>query len=78
MQLSKAFDPTALVAALKAKGLVDAEAMVNADVLPTFFDWLNSSVSMDVPAPYGTIATRILSDLESKALAEIAALEAKI
>lgn len=77
MQLTKAFDPMALIAALKAKGIQGAEQLVN-DELPVIFDWLNSSVSMVVPAPYGMIATGVLTDLEAKAQAEIQALEQKI
>lgn len=77
MQLTKAFDPQALIAALKAKGIADAEQLVN-DELPVVFDWLNTSVGMVAPAPYGTIAQGVLVDLEQKAMAEIQALEAKV
>lgn len=77
MTLTKAFDPSALVAALKSAGVTDAEKLVN-DALPVVFDWLNTSVSMAVPAPYGIIASTVLSELESKALAELNLLEAKI
>lgn len=77
MQLQKAFDPAPLIAALEAKGIKDAEQLVN-DELPVVFDWLNSSVGMVAPLPYGAIAVSVLGDLEAKALAEIAALEAKV
>lgn len=77
MQLSKAFDPVALISALKTAGIADAEKLVN-DELPIVFDWLNSSVAMVAPAPYGMIANGVLTDLEAKAMAEIQALEAKI
>lgn len=74
MQLSKAFDPTALITALKTAGIADAEKLVNADVLPTFFDWLNSSVSMEV-GPYAVIVTGVLTELETKAVAALTAIE---
>lgn len=77
MTLTKAFDPTALIAALKTAGIADAEKLVN-DELPIIFDWLNSSVAMVVPAPYGMITSGILADLEAKAQAELVALEAKV
>jgi hypothetical protein len=77
MKLSKAFDPAALISALKAAGIADAEKLVN-DELPIIFDWLNTSVAMVVPSPYNVIATGVLSDLETKAQAELVALEAKI
>ena len=75
MTLTKAFDPSALIAALEAKGIGDAEQLVN-DELPIIFDWLNSSVALVVPAPYGMIATGVLSDLEAKATVAIQGLEA--
>lgn len=77
MQLTKAFDPNALISALKTAGIADAEKLVN-DELPIVFDWLNSSVSMVAPVPYGMIATGVLTDLEAKALDQIKALEAKV
>lgn len=77
MTLTKAFDPTALISALEAKGINDAKQLVN-DELPMIFDWLNSSVAMVVPAPYNVIAGGILSDLEAKAQAEIQALTASL
>ena len=77
MTLTKAFDPSALVAALKSTGVADAEKLVN-DALPVVFDWLNSSVSMAVPAPYGMIVSTVLSELESKALAALNVSEGKI
>lgn len=77
MTLTKAFDPSALVAALKSAGVADSEKLVG-DCLPIVFDWLNTSVGMAVPAPYGIIASTVLSELESKALAELNILEAKI
>ncbi len=77
MTLAKAFDPAALVDALKTVGVADAEKVVN-DCLPIVFDWLNTSVHMAVPAPYGIIASTVLSELENGALAEINSLEAKI
>lgn len=77
MKLNKAFDPVALISVLKANGIKDAEQLVN-DELPVIFDWLNSSVGMVVPAPYAMIATGILTELEAKAQAEIAALESKL
>ena len=77
MQLSKAFDSSALTAALKTAGVADAEKLVN-DCLPILFDWLNSSVAVAVPAPYGGIVSIVLSELESKALAELNVLEAKV
>jgi len=77
MNLAKAFDPAALVTALKTVGIADAEKLVG-DCLPIIFDWINTSVSMDVPAPYGVIASTVLSELENKALAELNALEAKV
>lgn len=77
MQLSKAFDPSALIKALEAKGLSDGEQVLN-DALPVIFDWLNSSVGMVAPAPYGAIATTVLVELEAKATDAVKALEAKI
>lgn len=77
MTLTKAFDPSALVAALKSAGVADAEKLVN-DSLPIVFDWLNTSVSMDIPAPYGLIVSTVLSELETKALAALNAVEATI
>lgn len=77
MTLTKAFDPSALVAALKSAGVADAEKLVN-DSLPIVFDWLNTSVSMDIPAPYGLIVSTVLSELETKALAALNAAEATI
>lgn len=77
MQLSKAFDPAPLIAALKANGVADAEKLVN-DELPVIFDWLNTSIGMVVPAPYNVIATGVLSDLEAKATAAIQGVEATI
>ena len=77
MTLTKAFDPSALVAALKSAGVADAEKLVN-DSLPVVFDWLNTSVSMDIPAPYGLIVSTVLSELETKALAALNAAEATI
>lgn len=77
MTLTKAFDPSALVAALKSAGVTDAEKLVN-DSLPIVFDWLNTSVSMDIPAPYGLIVSTVLSELETKALAALNAAEATI
>jgi hypothetical protein len=77
MTLTKAFDPSALVAALKASGIADAEKLVN-DSLPILFDWLNSSVTMAAPAPYNVIAASVLSELESKALAAVNSIEATL
>lgn len=77
MTLTKAFDPTALAEALKATGVADAEKLVN-DALPIIFDWLNTSVGMSVPQPYGIIASTVLSELENKALVELKLLEGKI
>lgn len=77
MQLAKAFDPQALLTALKAQGIPDAEKVVN-DALPVLFDWLNTSVGMVAPAPYGTIVKGVLADLEQKATDEIKSLEAKV
>lgn len=68
MTLSKAFDPTALISALKSAGVADAEKLVN-DLLPIVFDWLNTSVGMVAPVPYGAIAQGVLVDLEAKATA---------
>jgi hypothetical protein len=77
MQLQKAFDPQALIKALEEKGIKDAEQLVN-DELPILFDWLNSSVGMIAPAPYGAIAQTVLGNLEQKALDEIKAFEASL
>jgi len=77
MQLNKAFDPTALLAALKTAGVADAEKVLN-DALPVFFDWLKTSVGMEFPQPYGMIAAGVLTDLEAKGIAAVQALESKI
>ena len=77
MTLTKAFDPSALIAALKTEGIADAEKLVN-DLLPIVFDWLNTSVAMEIPAPYNVVAGGVLSDLETKALAALNVLEAKV
>lgn len=77
MDLQKPFDPQALIKALKAKGIADAEQLVN-DELPVLFDWLNTSVGMVTPAPYGVIVKTVLVELEAKATDAIKALEAKI
>lgn len=69
MKLEKAFDPAALISALKAAGIADAEKLVN-DELPVFFDWLNSSIAMEV-GPYAPILTPILGILEQRATEEI-------
>lgn len=72
MDLAKAFDPQALIAALEAKSLVDAKKIVTADVLPVIFDWLNSSVAIEAKSiPLLIIAQPILSTLEEKVLAEV-------
>ncbi len=79
MTLTKAFDTQALVTALKAKGLADAEKMIEQDVLSVLFDWLNSSVEIEVASvPLLAVAMPVLSILESKAIAELQSLEAKI
>ncbi len=68
MTLSKAFDPAALALALKKAGIADAEKLVN-DELPILFDWLNSSVAMEVAAiPLLAVAVPVLTILEQKAL----------
>jgi hypothetical protein len=72
--LTKAFDPTALMTALKAQGIADAEKLVN-DSLPVIFDWLNTSIAMDVPSPFGVIASTVLTELESKATDALNAVE---
>lgn len=77
MTLTKAFDPTALVAALKAAGIADAEKLVN-DAVPVIFDWLNTSIAMEVPSPFGVIATTVLTELESKATDALNAVEKTI
>ncbi len=72
MNLAKAFDAQALVQALKDKGLADAEKLIEQDVLSVLFDWLNSSVAIEVAAvPLLAVAVPVLSILEAKALAEI-------
>lgn len=77
MTLTKAFDPTALVTALKSAGIADSEKLVN-DELPIIFDWLNTSVGMEFAGSMGLIAAEVLSLLENKALAELNVLESKI
>jgi hypothetical protein len=77
MTLTKAFDPSALVTALEAAGIADAKKLVG-DCLPIVFDWLNTSVAMEIPAPYNVVAGGVLSDLETKALAALNVLEAKV
>ncbi len=77
MTLAKAFDPAALVESLKTAGIADAEKLVN-DALPIVFQWLNTSVSMDVPGALGLGAAEVMSLVESKVLAELNALEAKV
>lgn len=79
MQLAKAFDPSPLITALKAKGIKDAEQLVN-DELPVIFDWLNSSVAMEatsIPLLSG-IAPIILNELESVATQKLADFEKTI
>lgn len=77
MNLQKAFDPQALIKALEAKGIADAEQLVN-DELPVIFDWLNTSVGMATPAPYGVIVSTVLVELEAKATDAIKGLEATL
>ncbi len=78
MNLTKAFDAQALVEALKAKGLADAEKLIEADVLSVLFDWLNSSVAIEVSAvPLLAVAVPVLSILEEKAVAELKVLIGK-
>jgi len=74
MQLSKAFDPVALIAALKTAGLVDAEKVIS-DLLPVTFDWLNSSIAMEAGV-YGGFVIPVLGLLEQKAMEQITSLEA--
>jgi len=75
MNLTKAFDAQALVQALKDKGLADAEKLIEADVLSVLFDWLNSSVAIEVASvPLLAVAVPVLSILESKAIAELQSL----
>lgn len=74
MNLSKPFALTDLATALKAAGIADAEKLVN-DALPVIFDWLNSSASAAIPAPYGLIVSTVLAELESKATTAITAVE---
>jgi len=78
MQLSKAFDPQALVKALESQGVQDAEKLVN-DAIPVVFDWINSSVAMEpVPFGLGALVGSILAEVESKAQAALVAAEAKL
>ncbi len=79
MTLAKAFDPAALVLALKEKGLADAEKLIETDVLAVLFDWLNSSVAIEVASvPLLAVAIPVLGILEEKAIAEFKALVAHI
>lgn len=66
MDLIKPFDPKALISALEAKGLQDAERIVTSDILPVFFDWCNSSIKME--GQIGIIMVPVLEILEEKAL----------
>jgi hypothetical protein len=77
MQLSKAFDPQALVKALEAKGIADTKQTVN-DAIPVIFDWFNSSVAIEVPAAYGALIQGVLAQVESKGQEALKALEDKI
>lgn len=78
MTLAKAFDPSALIAALKAKGIQDAEQLVN-DELPVIFDWLNSSVAIEATTiPLLAMAAPFLTEIEAKVTAAVQAEEAKI
>lgn len=74
MNLSKPFALNDLANALKAAGIADAEKLVN-DALPVIFDWLNSSAAVAIPAPYGLIASTVLSELEAKALEALKSVE---
>lgn len=72
MTLTKPFDLVALVAALKDKGLVDAEKVVENDGIKVLFDWLNSSVQMEVASiPLLSMALPVLQVLENKVIDEL-------
>lgn len=78
MKLQKPFDLQALINGLKAQGIVDAEKVVN-DAVPTFFDWLNSSVQAETSSiPWAGVAIPVLQTLEAKAQTELQALEQKL
>lgn len=79
MQLQKAFDPSPLIAALKEKGIKDAEQLVN-DELPVIFDWLNSSVAIEAAKiPFaGQIAPLVLTELETLAVTKLQEFEKSI
>ncbi len=79
MTLTKAFDSSALIEALKAKGLADAEKLIEQDVLAVLFDWLNSSVEIEVASiPLLAVALPVLSLLEAKAVSELKALASHV
>ncbi len=80
MELAKAFDGMALIEALKAKGIADAEKILTSDIIPVIFDWLNSSVPLEWPNnPYSGVALTALRALEQKILeATIAYVDQKI
>jgi hypothetical protein len=69
MNLQKPFDLQALVEALKAKAIPEAEKFVTKDGLPVLFDWLNSSVKLESASnPLLAMAVPVIEVLESKAL----------
>lgn len=78
MDLQKPFDAQALISALKAAGITDAEKLVN-DELGIVFDWLNSSVALEVKSiPLLAVAIPVINELEAKALAAIKKVEDSI
>lgn len=67
MTLNHAFDPQALIDALKANAVPDAEKVITDKTLPIICDWLNSSIALESPV-IGKVAQPILEVIETKAI----------
>ena len=71
MELQKAWDKDALVADLKAKGLVDAEKLLK-DFVGSFLDWTVSSAALEAASqPLFALVPAVVSAVKPAIDAEL-------